>query len=82
MGLILYGGVKPMISKLFGAMLGVVVGLALTPIVIDVVDNLVTTYGSSGTNTLGTAETLVELIPLFYVIIIIVGAVAYIKFKV
>ena len=65
-----------MISKLFQAVLGVVIGLALLPVVIDTVNDLITDY----TGTFGTgAEALVELIPLFYVIIIVVGAVAYVK---
>lgn len=71
-----------MINKLFGAMLGVVIGLALMPIVIDVTDDVVTTYGSAGTDVLGTGlEALINIIPLLYVVLIVAGAVAYIKFK-
>lgn len=67
-----------MISKLFQAVLGVVIGLAMLPVVIDTVDDLITNY----TGTFGSgAESLVELIPLFYVIIIVVGAIAYVKFS-
>lgn len=71
-----------MIRKLFGAMIGTVIGLALTPIVLDVTTDVTTTYGTAGTNVLGTGvETLLNLIPLLYVIVIIVGAIAYIKFS-
>ena len=71
-----------MINKLFGAMIGTVVGLALTPIVIEVVSDVTTTYGTAGTDVLGTGvETLLNLIPLLYVIVIIAGAIAYIKFS-
>ena len=71
-----------MINKLFGAMIGTVVGLALTPIVIEVVSDVTTTYGTAGTDVLGTGvETLLDLLPLLYVIVIIAGAIAYIKFS-
>lgn len=71
-----------MIRKLFGAMIGTVIGLALTPIVIDVVSDVTTTYGTAGTDVLGTGvETLLNLLPLLYVIVIIAGAIAYIKFS-
>ena len=67
-----------MISKLFQAVIGVVIGLALLPVVIDTVNDLITDY----TGTFGTgAESLVQLIPLFYVIIIVVGAIAYVRFS-
>ena len=70
--------VQSVISKLFQAVIGVVIGLAMLPVVIDTVDDLITDY----TGTFGTgAEALVELIPLFYVIIIVVGAIAYVKFS-
>lgn len=66
----------PVINKLLGAMLGMVVGLALTPVVVDTVNALITAH----TGTFGSgAEALVELLPLFYVIIVIAGAIAYIK---
>lgn len=71
-----------MIRKLFGAMIGTVIGLALTPIVIDVVSDVTTTYGTAGTDVLGTGvETLLNLLPLLYVIVIIAGAIAYIRFS-
>ena len=71
-----------MINKLFGAMIGTVIGLALTPIVIDVTSDVTTTYGTAGTDVLGTGvETLLNLLPLLYVIVIIAGAIAYIKFS-
>lgn len=71
-----------MIRKLFGAMIGTVIGLALTPIVIDVVNDVTTTYGTAGTDVLGTGvETLLNLLPLLYVIVIIAGAIAYIRFS-
>jgi len=48
------------------------------PVVIDTVNDLITAH----TGTFGKgAEALVELIPLFYVIIIVVGAIAYVKFS-
>lgn len=71
-----------MINKLMGAMIGTVIGLALTPVVIDVTTDVTTTYGTAGTNVLGTGvETLIDLIPLLYVVVIIAGAIAYIKFS-
>lgn len=67
-----------MINKLIGAAIAVVIGLALLPVVLEVIEDLVTGYtGEMGTGT----ETLVGILPLIYVVILIAGAVAFIKYK-
>lgn len=62
-------------KKLFGAMLIIVIGLALLPIVNDSVVNLDTTNMSTA------VVTLIDFLPLVYVLILVVGAVSYIKFS-
>lgn len=67
-----------MINKLFGAVLGVVIGLALLPVVITSTAAVITDH----TGTFGAgAETLVTLIPLLYVLVVIGGAIAYVRFS-
>lgn len=64
-----------MINKLLGAMLAIVVGIAMLPTITDVI-------GGLDTQTLPAAVTsLVDLLPILFVIIIVAGAVAYISFK-
>lgn len=64
-----------MINKLLGALLAIVVGIAMLPTITDVIAGLDTT-------TLPTAvASLVDLLPILFVIIIVAGAVAYISFK-
>ena len=68
-------GGNQMINKLLGAMLAIVVGIAMLPTITDVIAGLDTT-------TLPTAvASLVDLLPILFVIIIVAGAVAYISFK-
>ena len=64
-----------MINKLLGAMLAIVVGIAMLPTITDVIAGLDTTA-------LPTAVvSLVDLLPILFVIIIVAGAVAYIGFR-
>ena len=64
-----------MINKLLGAMLAIVVGIAMLPTITDVIAGL-------NTETLPTAVTsLVDLLPILFVIIIVAGAVSYISFR-
>ena len=60
-------------KKLFGALLIVVVGLALLPVIISSVDAL--TGLPTG------VQGLVDVIPIVYTIMILVGTFAYIKFS-
>ena len=61
-----------MINKIIGAVLAIVVGVAMLPVVLDSIDALeLTDYP--------VVESLVELLPVLFVIILIVGAVAYIR---
>lgn len=64
------------IGDLLGALLVIVVGLALTPTVSSAVNDSTDALGSDSA-----AGNLVELMTLFYVLIIIGGAVSYIVFK-
>lgn len=64
-----------MINKLLGALLAIVVGVAMLPTITDVIAGLDTT-------TLPTAvASLVDLLPILFVIIIVAGAVSYISFR-
>lgn len=60
-------------KKLFGALLIIVVGLALLPVIVTQVDAL--TGLPTG------VQGLVDVIPLIYAILILVGAFAFIKFS-
>jgi len=60
-------------ATLLEALIGIVIGLALLPVVINQV-NLVNTTGVTG-------GSLIALIPFIYVLIIFAGAAAYVKFK-
>lgn len=60
------------INKLIGGLLAVVVGLALMPVIADSVDALTGT-GMTYENT--TTGALIDLIPLVFVIVIVVGTV-------
>lgn len=59
-----------MVSRLIQAMIGIVIGLALLPVVVDFVDDFV---GAEE----GGIYSLVELLPILYVVIIVVGAIGY-----
>ena len=64
-----------MVNKLLGAMLAIVVGVAMLPTVTDTIGGLDLTEA-------GTAvESLVDLLPILFVIIIVAGAVKYIDFR-
>ena len=60
-----------MVGRLVNALIGIVVGLAMVPTVVSTVDGL-------DTLTLSSAEqSLVDLIPVLYIILIVAGAVGY-----
>lgn len=61
-------------SKLIKILIGVVIGLALLPVVLSTVAAIdVATLSSS-------EETLINLIPTLYIIVLLVGVVGYLKF--
>ena len=64
-------------SELFGTVLAVVFGLSLLPIVISQKTSAQTAINDSTS----AEHTLVGLIPLIYVMIVIIGAGAYVFFK-
>ena len=61
-----------MINKIIGAVLAIVVGVAMLPVVLDSIDEL-------DLADWGVVESLVELLPVLFVIILVVGAVQYMK---
>ena len=64
-----------MVGRLVNALIGIVVGLAMVPTVVSTVDGL-------DTLTLSSAEqSLVDLIPILYIILIVGGAVAFLAIK-
>lgn len=63
-----------MVNKLLGAMLAIVVGVAMLPTITETIDDLDTSELPAA------VETLVDLLPVLFVVIIVAGAVAYIKF--
>lgn len=63
------------VNKLINAMILMVIGLALLPVVQEFTTDL--TEGSEPVIE-GTMATLVDLLPVLYVIIIVVGAVSYV----
>ncbi len=64
-----------MINKLLGALLAIVIGVAMLPTITNVI-------GGLDTATLPVAVTsLVDLLPILFVIIIVAGAVGYISFR-
>jgi hypothetical protein len=62
-----------MTNKLIGGLIAIVIGLALLPVVADFVDDL-----TSGTFQDTNIGTLIDLIPVLYVIIIVAGVAAYV----
>ena len=62
-----------MINKLLGAMLAIVVGVALVPTVLESVDAVDLESASPA------VEALIDLLPILFVVILVAGAVAYIK---
>lgn len=70
-----------MIDKLIGAVLAITIGVVLLPVIID--STRAITYDVNGTPIdlpTGVAS-LVNIVPLLFVVIIIVGAIAYVKFR-
>ena len=64
-----------MVNKLIQAMIAIVIGLALLPVVVDFANELTDTGGTlEGT----TAGTLVDLMPIMYVIVLLAGVVGYV----
>jgi urea transporter len=64
-----------MTNKLIGGLLTIVIGLSLLPVVHDFVDGLTGANMVYENTTIGT---LIDLVPLFYVIVIVGGVVALI----
>jgi hypothetical protein len=69
-------------NKLIGGLIAIVIGLALLPVVADFADAL-TTDGDGGGGDAGiyydtAIGTLVDLIPVLYVIMIVAGVAAYV----
>jgi len=64
-----------MVNKMISALIAIVVGLSLLPVVYDFADGLT---NSSGALYDTTAGTLVDLLPIFYVIILVAGSVGYV----
>ena len=64
-----------MVNKLIQAMIAIVIGLALLPVVNDFVTDLTGEGGDLQDTTLGS---LVDLLPILFVIILVAGAVAWI----
>jgi len=67
-----------MTSKLIGGLLTIVIGLSLLPVVNSFVTDLTGVGGVYADTTIGT---LIDLVPLFYVIVIVGGVVALIAFN-
>ena len=66
-----------MVNKLIQAMIVIVIGLALLPVIMDFVNDLTGTDGALEDE--GALVSLVELLPILFVIILIVGAIAYVR---
>ncbi len=67
-----------MVSKLLGALVTIVVGLALLPIVSDFVDGL-TGVGMVYAST--TTGSLIDLLPILYVLILVGGTIVAVAFS-
>lgn len=59
-------------KELIGALIAVVVGLSLYPVISDTVTDI---------NETGTIGTLLDLIPLLYIIVIVAGVAGYVYMK-
>lgn len=64
-----------MVSRIIGALIALVIGLALLPVVGDFAADLTST-GKQFENT--TVGSLIDLLPVLYVIILVAGAVSYV----
>lgn len=67
-----------MTSKILAAMVAIVVGLALLPVVNDFVTDLTGTGGALENTTTGS---LVELLPVLFVLILVGGTIGYVYFS-
>jgi len=65
-------------NKLISGMITIVVGLALLPVINDFVDGLTGTEGALADTTVGS---LVDLLPILYVIVLVAGVVGYISYR-
>ena len=64
-----------MVNKLIQSMIAIVIGLALLPVVVEFVDDLTGTEGALADSASGT---LVELLPILYVIILVSGVAGWV----
>ncbi len=64
-----------MVNKLIQGMIAIVIGLALMPVIADFTDELT---GSGGAFEEGPVGALIDLLPVLYVIVLVVGIVGYI----
>ncbi len=64
-----------MVQKIISVMIALVIGLALLPVVGDFVDGLTGTGMQFESTTVGS---LIDLLPVLYVIILVAGAVTYV----
>lgn len=64
-----------MVGKLISALIAIVIGLALLPVVNDFASDLTNSGGALYDTTTGA---LVDLLPVIYVIILVAGAVGYV----
>lgn len=65
-----------MVNRLIQMMIAMVIGLALLPVVNDFVTDLTGTGGSLEGTTVGS---LVDLLPILYVIVLVAGSITYIS---
>ena len=68
-----------MTSKILGAVVTIVIGLAMLPIVNEFVDNL--TNEATGDLAGTTTGSLVSLLPILYVLILVAGTIGYVAFS-
>lgn len=67
-----------MVRNLLQALIGIVIGLALLPVVATFASDLTGVGGQLADTSVGA---LVDLMPILYVIILIAGAVGYVAYK-
>jgi hypothetical protein len=65
-------------NKLISGMITIVIGLALLPVINDFVDGLTGSEGALADTTVGS---LVDLLPILYVIVLVAGVVGYISYR-
>jgi hypothetical protein len=64
-----------MVSRIISALIALVIGLALLPVVGDFADGLTGSGGQFESTTVGS---LIDLLPVLYVIILVAGTVSYV----